>query len=185
MDTPLEIPWPLTVETSRHELAAYLERASVPETWDLPTRCAPWTTRDVTRHLAATFQRFADMREQSLTGDLTPPFERSELDSANMRAVTEFAGVPEQRLRAEFDRFVALAEGAGTELMAHQRGPIPVALQLLFGLQDIVIHHDDIAVAAGASYRPHPAVIELLVPVWALFTPPVEGDPWAVRTANR
>lgn len=166
-------------------MAAYLVTAADPEIWDLPTRCAPWTVRDITRHLAATFARFADMLEQTRAGDLTPPFAKTELDTQNLRAVEQFVGVPEQRAQDELDRFLRLI-GAGGELMAHQRGPVPVALQLLFGLGDIAVHHDDIAAASGAAYRPPASVIELLVPMWELVAGVSTAvDPWAEIVGRR
>lgn len=166
-------------------MVTYLATAADPELWDVATRCQPWTVRDVTRHLAATFERFADMLEQTRTGDLTPPFGRTELDRRNLLAVEEFDGVAEQRARDEFDRFLALI-GNGGELMAHQRGPVPVALQLLFGLGDIAVHHNDIAVVTGSSYRPAPAVIEMLVPMWELVAgPSASPDPWTEITDRR
>jgi uncharacterized protein (TIGR03083 family) len=159
------IPWPLTIETTRAELQLYLDTVHEPTTWGRPTRCEPWTVRDITRHLGATFQRFADMLEQSRTGDSSPPFAKEELDQQNLLAVDEFEGHPEERLSSESDRFLSLI-GEGDEPMAHQSGTIPVALQLLYGLNDIVFHHDDVSHAFGYRYRPHPAVVELLVPVW-------------------
>ncbi len=175
-------PWPAAVDQTRAELDAYLATASRPDLWDLPTRCPPWTVRDVTRHLAATFQRFADMLEQSRAGDLSPPFARTELDAENLRAVEDFTGVPEERLAAEARRFLDHV-GDGDELMAHQRGSIPVALQVLFGLHDVVLHHDDVAVASGTSYRPPEGVVALLVPVWELLgLVGVGDDPWPTVT---
>ena len=160
-------------------------RASDPSLWDLPTVCRPWTVRDVTRHLAATFQRFADMLEQSRTGDLTPPFSREELDDANLRAVAEFEGDPEVRLRQEADRFLEMI-GDGDEIMAHQLGPIPVSLQVLFGLTDLVLHHHDIAAAGGGAYRPAQPMLDQLVPVWReLGIPLGDGDPWDAMVAMR
>jgi hypothetical protein len=61
------------------------------------------------------------------------------------------------------------------EMMAHQRGPIPVALQLLFGLNELVLHHHDML-----PYRPERKVLEPLLDMWQRRFPPLpeESDPW-------
>jgi hypothetical protein len=64
--------------------------------------------------------------------------------------------------------------------MAHQRGPISVSLQLLFALNELAIHRDDLEVARGSRHRPADQVIEALFPVHAqvLGGLPSCGDSW-------
>ena len=50
----------------------------------------------------------------------------------------------------------------GEELMPHQHGPIPVGLQVLFGISELAIHHDDVAVAAGHRYLPPARTLAVL-----------------------
>ncbi len=152
--------WDDTSPLIQRELMLYLEAASRTDP-DLPTRCAPWTVRDVTVHLGVTFERFADMLEQGRTGDMTPPFASDELDAENLRAVAAFGGDADIHLADQAERFLGMV-GDPDEIMPHQRGPIPVGLQLLFGLADLAIHHDDIAVAAGARYQPGKDVVDAL-----------------------
>ena len=83
----LQGPWPDGIASSRHELGAYVDDVSDGARDDQPTRCSPWTVRDVTAHLAATFQRFHRMLDQGRGGDFTPPFSPEELDAENLRAV--------------------------------------------------------------------------------------------------
>ncbi len=47
-------------------------------------------------------------------------------------------------------------------------------------MNDLTIHHDDIAVAAGNRYRPDTDVVAALKPVWkrALGGLPGADDPW-------
>ena len=166
---------------TRAELDAYLAAASDPTIQALPTRCPPWTIADLTRHLAATAGRFNAMLAQSRGGDLTPPFGRDELSEENLRAVREFSGDPLASLREEAGRFLAESTDPD-EIMAHQLGPIPAGLQQHFLLNDIAIHHDDLAVAVGSSYRPPEAVIEALARVFAAhrwWTVPENPDAWA------
>lgn len=171
--------WTRSLAASRLELEAYLEAAGNAALRDLPTRCPPWTVRDVTRHLAATFERFNRMLAQSRAGDLSKPFEMEELGEENLRAVREFDGEPEARLREEATTFLDAA-GEPDELIAHQFGPIPMSLQVIFGLADLSIHHDDVAVAAGGRYRPPNSTVDLLVEVWIqrFGGGPEGGDTW-------
>jgi uncharacterized protein (TIGR03083 family) len=152
--------WPDTTMLVRRELLLYLEAASRADS-SLPTRCPPWSVRDVTAHLAATFERYARNLERGRSGDLTPPFAPDELDAENHRAVEEFVGDPELVLADEAERFLQLV-GDLDELMPHQLGPIAVGQQLYFGLRDLAIHHDDIAAASGAAYRPGADVVDVL-----------------------
>lgn len=157
-------PWPLVTDLVRAELRAYLDDARLLEVKALPTRCSPWTVHDLTAHLGLTFRRFAEMLEKSRHGDLSPPFAPEELSARNLQAVGAFEGDPTAALAYEADRFLR-AVREPDELMAHQYGPIPVSLQVLFGLNELAIHHDDLQEARGSSYRPDDRVIEVLVPV--------------------
>jgi hypothetical protein len=135
--------------------------------------------RDLTAHLAMTFRRFADMLEQSRRGDLTPPFAAADLITENLQAVERFQGDPLVELERQAHRFLALISNPN-ECMAHQRGPIPVSLQLLFALNELAIHRDDLEVARGSRYRPADEVIEALIPIQEqlLGGLPSCGDPW-------
>jgi uncharacterized protein (TIGR03083 family) len=173
-------PWPPAAELLQAELGAYLDAAGDPDVQGLPTRCRPWTVHDLTAHLAMTFKRFARLLERSRAGDLSPPFARDELAAENLRAVAGFTGDPSAELRRWAGGLVAAATDP-EEPMAHQFGPIPVGLQLLFGLDELVIHHDDLAAALGGSYRPPGPVVQALVLVWerVLGGLPPGADDWA------
>ena len=80
-------PWPEGITLSRHELGSYVDDVADGSLDDQPTRCSPWSVGDVTRHLAATFQRFQLMLDQGRAGDYTPPFSPAELDDENLHAV--------------------------------------------------------------------------------------------------
>jgi hypothetical protein len=54
-------------------------------------------------------------------------------------------------------------------LVGHQFGPQPVSRLNLFLLNDIVIHHLDVAEAAGITYRPSADVLTKQVEMWATF----------------
>lgn len=158
-------PWPLVTDLVRQELRSYLSAGSHPSVQSLATRCRPWNVRDLTAHLAATFTRYADLLERSRGGDLSKPFEPSELASHNLRAVADFHLDPIAELRAHAERFLAQADDP-TEAMAHQYGPIPVGLQVRFALNELAIHHDDLDAARDRRYGAPRPVVDALVPVY-------------------
>lgn len=173
-----ERQWSTVTELIRAELQSYLAAAGAPEVQSLPTRCIPWTVRDLTAHLAITFRRFADMLAQSRTGDLSPPFARDELTVINLRQVERFTDDPVADLPAQAGRFLSLATDPA-ELMAHQRGPIPVGLQAHFALNELALHRHDLEEARGGDYRPADQVIAALLPIWKEVLgglPPGEDD---------
>jgi uncharacterized protein (TIGR03083 family) len=172
-------PWPLHTDLVLDELDAYLDGARDPMARDRPTRCPPWTVDDVTAHLAETFRRFHQMLRQSRAGDLTPPFAPEELAAENLRAVAAFHGDSNSALEVAVHRFAAAVDEPD-ELIAHQLGPIPVSLQVLFGLADLAIHHDDVAAARRSSYQPSDAVVVALTGAWERLPGGLSPgpDPW-------
>jgi uncharacterized protein (TIGR03083 family) len=154
-------PWPLATGPARAELDAYLRTVADPALAGRPSLCPAWTVDEVTAHLAATFARFADELVKSRNGDFSRPFAPDQLSAENLRAVGQVAGEPTAALRAEAGRFLGLVAGAD-EPMAHQRGPIPVALQVLFGLNELAVHHYDVTALCGPGYRPPDPVLALL-----------------------
>ena len=145
----------------RAECDAYIIDARESSIWDLPTRCAPWTVLDITKHLAATFHRYVELLRRSRTGETRAPFAPETLSEENLRAVAEFKGDPHAELCAEVGRFATLATDPD-ERMLNQRGMIPVGLQMLWGLNELAIHHDDLAQALGGAWRPSDDVVEVL-----------------------
>ena len=174
--------WPLRADLLRSEADSYITFVKDPETWGLPTRCPPWTVLDVTRHLAATFHRNVELLRRSRTGDFRAPFKPEDLAEENLRAVREFSGDPIQFVCEEVARFISLADDPA-EPMINQRGTIPVGLQMCFGINELAIHHDDVAAARGSSYRPSDEVVGVLRETWKALTggetPPSGADHWA------
>jgi uncharacterized protein (TIGR03083 family) len=161
---PSAVPWPMAVDWSAIELGGYLASAADPAIQRVPTRCPPWTVRDLTAHLAATFRRFADQLDRANAGDLTAPFGPGDLSPENLHAVELFRGDPLQALERQATRFLSEAlRSRADQLMGHQRGPVPVGLQVIWGLSELAVHHDDLADATGTSYRPSDPVVAALV----------------------
>src|SRR5439155_12293379 len=160
---------PLRTDLRRNEADAYIVGARVAEVQPLLTRCPPWTVHDVTRHVAATFQRCVELLRRSRTGDFRPPFAPEDLAEENLRAVREFSGDPISSACEEVARFISLVSDPA-EPMINQRGTIPVGLQMCFGINEFAIHHDDVAAARGSSYRPSDEVVGVLRETWHALT---------------
>lgn len=158
---PPPVPWPDLRPLVRRELDTYLTGVAAFDQ-DLPTRCPPWTVRDVTRHLAATFERYGALLAQGRRGDRTPPFGPDDLAQVNLHDVRELSGDPEPRLRAAATRFLDAAADPAEPIPSH-KGTRPVGVQLVFALRELTVHHDDVAAAAGTTYVPPPDVVSALV----------------------
>jgi hypothetical protein len=135
--------------------------------------------RDVTAHLAATFERFGGTLEQGRRGDGTPPFAMDQLDAENLRAVEAFSGDPSAVLAQQADAFLDAVDDLD-QPMPHQLGVVPAGLVVLFGLMDLAMHHDDVTAAAERRYRPPRPTIDAISPVVErLFGVPLPADdPW-------
>ena len=158
-------PWPYAPPLLLPELGRYLSDAALADQ-SLPTCCPPWTVRDMTVHLLCTFSRFHRMLAQGRAGDFSAPFPMDQLAAENDRAVRGYQGAdPARELRAAVEGFAA-ALGDGAELIPHQRGPIPAAQQVVYGINELVLHHSDVAVAAGHRYAPPPETLAVLQFMW-------------------
>ena len=179
-------PWPPTTDLVHAELTAYLEDTADPSVHRLPTRCVPWTVTDLTAHVAMTFRRYLELLRRSRAGKLETPFAPEDLPTENLRTVRAFRGDAFQALEASTLRFLHLATDPD-EMIAHQFGPIPVGLQILFGLNELAVHHDDVEYASRRRYRPPSSVVRALVPVWERVLgglPPAKDDWTAILAAS-
>lgn len=159
-------PWPYAAGLLGPELDTYLADAAPLSVQQLPTCCPPWTVREVTVHLVCTFCRFYQMLSRGRAGDFAAPFEAGQLATENLKAVAAYQGTdPCSELRATVGTFCS-ALRHGDEQMPHQLGPIPVALQVLFGINELAIHHHDVALAAGHEYQPPAQTLAMLTSLW-------------------
>lgn len=161
----MRLSFDVPLEAVRAELRAFLTDAGDPAIQALPTRCAPWTVRDLSAHVGLTFARFNRLLAQARAGDLTPPFGPKDLKHENLRAVAAFTGEPLGLLADEAEAFLDAARDQD-ELIAHQFGPLPLRVQLGFALSELAIHHHDIAEATHQHYEPPEQAVELLARFW-------------------
>ena len=170
--------WTMPLTHLAVELELFLATARRPDVPPAPTRCEPWTGDQLVAHVAATFQRFNEMLTQSRDGDLSAPFERDGLHQANQEAVETFSQDPPAACEQAARKFFRLIEDPN-ELMAHQLGPIPVAVQAAFGLSELMLHHHDLLSAVGEFYSPSPGAPEAVVRAWtSAFHLPQTAKVW-------
>ncbi|HEY7439218.1 MAG TPA: maleylpyruvate isomerase family mycothiol-dependent enzyme [Acidimicrobiia bacterium] len=178
-------PWPDGVALTRREVDAYLADVGSGALDGQPSACEGWTVRDVTAHLAATFTRFDAMLQRGRTGDFAPPFAADELDVENQRAVRDFGGDPARVLGDSATSFLDAVDDPD-EPIPHQLGTLPAALQVMFGLMDTAMHHDDVLLSTGRRYRPSDdAVAAMAVAAERLFQLSAStDDPWPLLVAG-
>lgn len=161
----MRLSFDVPLDVVRAELGAYLADARDPAIQHLATRCAPWTVRDLSAHVALTLTRFNRLLAQARAGDFTPPFGPKELKHENLRTVAAFSGEPLELLADEAEAFLGAAQDQD-ELIAHQFGPIPLRVQLGFALSELAIHHHDLAEATHQHYDPPEPTVALLARFW-------------------
>ena len=91
---------------------------------------------------------------------------------------------PASGLRAAVEGFTA-ALGDGAELIPHQRGPVPVAQQVVYGLNELALHHSDVTAAAGHDYAPPPETLAVLLFMWRRQEHDVTGWAGILRASGR
>jgi hypothetical protein len=118
--------------------------------------------REVTIHFLCHSSRFSRPLGQGRAGDYSAPFPLDRLAAENQRAVRSYAGDdPYEELRVGVKAFCSELSG-GDELMPHQLRPIPVSLQVLFGVNELAIPHDDVAMAVDRRYEPPPETVAVI-----------------------
>ena len=190
----LTYPWPRVGDLVRSEVRRFLATYSEFDP-DGPSGCPAWSLRDVTVHLATTFERFDRMLVQARSGNLQPPFPRDELTRRNQELIDGFRGDPAYVLCARMEDFLDRADSPD-ELTAHLFGPISVGLQERFHLVELTLHHDDLLSPTGQRYVPSPEVVDAVAPVWEkalvrlVFNESLwddDADPWdnVLRASGR
>lgn len=160
--------WGLPVDLLRAETAAYL--ADVADRVASPTRCPAWDGRGLTAHLAATHERIADLLRATRAGPCGPPFPVTQLAAVNQREAAAIVEGPDDevdRLAAAVDAVLALVDDPD-EPIAHQRGLVPVGLQLAWLLGELAVHHDDLLADAGGR-EPGSDVVAVVAPAYEVL----------------
>jgi uncharacterized protein (TIGR03086 family) len=116
-----------------------------PDHLDLPTPCAPWTVRDLLRHMVGQHLRFGALA-RGKDPDVASPVEGPELGADPAATLREAA----ELVSAAF----ADADLARTALLPEIGRPVPLGALVSFHFFDFVVHGWDFAVSIGAPFAP-------------------------------
>ncbi len=160
------------VRNEAERMFAMVER---PETWESPTACAKWSTRDVVGHIIDTtegyFRAFDAARG---TGEVSEPYGLAAMSEKVNEGATAFRGVPQaemvDRLRTDFEKMQGILEPLGPEdwtglMVTHAyMGPVPAFFYAAGQLMDYGVHSWDIRQTSGRAHALSGDVADLLVP---------------------
>jgi uncharacterized protein (TIGR03083 family) len=159
----------------RDEADAMFAMVEQPETWESPTACEGWTTRDVVGHIIDTtegyFRAFDAARG---VGEVPPPYGLPLMSSKANEGARAFRGVPQaemvERLRVDFEKMQGILEPLGPEewtgmMVTHPyMGPVPAFFYAAGQLMDYGVHSWDIRENTGRAHALSGDVADLLVP---------------------
>lgn len=159
----------------RHEAEAMFDMVEQPETWESPTACAGWSTRDVVGHIIDTtegyFRAFDAARG---AGDVPESHGLPRMAEKANEGATAFRGVPQAelvgRLRADFDKMQGILEPLGPDdwtglMVTHAyMGPVPAFFYAAGQLMDYGVHSWDIREGQGRVHALAGEAADLLVP---------------------
>jgi uncharacterized protein (TIGR03083 family) len=146
-----------------------------PATWEAPTACEGWTTRDVVGHIVDTtegyFRAFDAARGQ---GEVPPPHGLTVMAELANDGATAFRSLSQdemvQRLHDDFDQMQAILEPLGPDdwtgmMVTHAyMGPVPAFFFAAGQLMDYGVHTWDLREGRGQVHALHGDAADLLVP---------------------
>ena len=167
-----------------------------PETWESPTACEGWTTRDVVGHIVDTtegyFRAFDAARG---SGEVPEPYGLPLMSQKANEGATSFRGVPQaemvERLRTDFAKMQGILEELGPEdwtglMVTHPyMGPVPAFFYAAGQLMDYGVHSWDIREGTGRAHALSGDAADLLVPfMFAIWQGTVRseavGEPFTI-----
>ena len=172
----------------REQAASMFAMIEDPETWEAPTACTGWTTRDVVGHIVDTtegyFRAFAAARGE---GPVAPAHGLTVMAELANQGATAFRSVsqPEmvQRLHDDFDTMQGILAPLDAEdwtgmMVTHAyMGPVPAFFFAAGQLMDYGVHTWDLREGRGMVHALNGDVADLLVPfMFALWQGTCRAD---------
>ncbi len=159
----------------RHEAEAMFAMVEKPETWESPTACEGWTTRDVVGHIIDTTEGyFRAFDAAGGAGEAPEPHGLPLMSQKANEGATAFRGVPQaemvERLRTDFEKMQGILEPLGPEdwtglMVTHPyMGPVPAFFYAAGQLMDYGVHSWDIRENTGRAHALSGDAADLLVP---------------------
>jgi len=172
----------------REQAEAMFALVERPETWESPTACAGWTTRDVVGHIIDTtegyFRAFDAARG---TGEVPTPHGLPLMSEKANEGATAYRGVPQAelvaQLRSDFEKMDAILaplsadDWTGLMVTHPYMGPVPAFFYAAGQLMDYGVHSWDIRENGGRAHALSGDVADLLVPfMFAIWQGTVRSD---------
>lgn len=180
----------------RAEAEAMFAMVERPETWESPTACVGWSTRDVVGHIIDTtegyFRAFDAVRG---SGEVPDPFGLAVMGEKANEGAISFRGDTQaemvERLRADFEKMMGLLEPLGPDdwtglMVTHPyMGPVPAFFYAAGQLMDYGVHSWDIRESSGRAHALSGEAADLLVPfMFAIWQGTVRseavGEPFTI-----
>jgi uncharacterized protein (TIGR03083 family) len=194
----------MLLRTLRAEAEEFLNLAGVGDHWESPTASGHWQVRDLVGHLVDVTEGYLEGFDIARSGGEAPePLGLRIMAQRLDERATAFRSVSQpdlmQRLRADFDKMMAVFDGLGPDdwagLMAPHTymGPVPAFIFVVFHLVDYSVHGWDMREGLGLPNGLSGDVSDILAPfmfvLWQATaeTERVEADPvrLAIRVSGR
>jgi uncharacterized protein (TIGR03083 family) len=172
----------------REQADAMFSMIEDPETWEAPTACEGWTTRDVVGHIVDTtegyftaFEAARGEREDKPAHGLPVMAELANQGATSFRSVSQKEMV--QRLHDDFDKMQGILQPLGPDewtgmMVTHAyMGPAPAFFFAAGQLMDYGVHTWDLREGRGMVHALNGDVADLLVPfMFAIWQGTVLSD---------
>jgi uncharacterized protein (TIGR03083 family) len=172
----------------REQADAMFSMIEDPETWEAPTACEGWTTRDVVGHIVDTtegyftaFEAARGEREDKPAHGLPVMAELANQGATSFRSVSQKEMV--QRLHDDFDKMQGILQPLGPDewtgmMVTHAyMGPAPAFFFAAGQLMDYGVHTWDLREGRGMVHALNGDVADLLVPfMFALWQGTCRAD---------
>ena len=159
----------------RHQAEQMFAMVEDPATWEAPTACEGWTTRDVVGHIVDTtegyFRAFDAARGE---GEVPPAHGLTVMADLANQGATAFRSLSQEemvrRLHEDFDRMQGILEPLTAEdwtglIVTHPyMGPVPAFFYAAGQLMDYGVHGWDIRQGSGDAHGLSGDAADLLVP---------------------
>jgi uncharacterized protein (TIGR03083 family) len=172
----------------RHEAEQMFAMVEDPATWEAPTACEGWTTRDVVGHIVDTtegyFRAFDAARGE---GEVPPAHGLTVMADLANQGATAFRSLSQEemvrRLHEDFDRMQGILEPLTAEdwtglMVTHAyMGPVPAFFFAAGQLMDYGVHSWDLREGRGLVHALDGQAADLLVPfMFALWQGTCRAD---------
>jgi uncharacterized protein (TIGR03083 family) len=159
----------------RTEAERLFKLAESPQSWEAPTACTGWTTRDVVAHIVDTTEGYFRAFDAVRGGAAVPdPHGLAAMGAMVNERTTAMRGIPQaellDRLKSDFEKMQGILQPLGPDewtglMVTHPyMGQVPAFFYAAGQLMDYGVHSWDIRQGTGMAHGLHGDAADLLVP---------------------